>query len=251
MPDYALPDFQSIQYGFAAYIRDPVQAPMPEGIDPARMQMYRELFFNNIENFLATGFPVLKTVLEPARWQALVQGFFATHRCRTPLFIGIAGEFLDYLSKECQTTEEPPFLQELAHYEWVELALDVAEQVLPPLNTALLDDPLHQPVRLSALAWPVAYRFPVHRIAPAYRPETPPETPTCLLVYRDRDDRVRFLEVNLLTYRLLESLERQADQPLLFHLQKMVAETATPTPETVIRFGIEQVRDWIRRGIVV
>ncbi len=251
MRDDTRPGFQAIQYDFAAYIRDPARAAVPGGVHPARMQVYRELFFNNMENFLATGFPVLKSVLEPSRWHDLVQGFFANHICHTPLFVGIAGEFLDYLAKERETSEDPPFLQELAHYEWVELALDVSEQVLPPPNAALLENPLHQSMSLSALAWPLVYRFPVHRIAPAYQPQEPAETPTCLLVYRDRDDKVRFLQVNPLTYRLLELLAQGGNHTLEVHLQQLVSEMGTTAPDTVIRFGLDLVRDWMARGIVV
>ncbi|MEY4193960.1 MAG: hypothetical protein RLZZ226_328 [Pseudomonadota bacterium] len=244
------PRFQSIQYGFAAYIRDPARQPLPTGIAPTRMQMYQQLFFSNMENFLASGFPVLKAVLEPSYWHQLVRDFFAEHHNKTPLFVGIAGEFLDYLSLERPGQPgDPAFLLELAHYEWVELALEVSGEELAPVNHALVDDPLPHRVRLSALAWPLVYRFPVHRIAPTYRPHEPPDTPTCLLVYRDREDRVRFLEISAATYRLLERLDADDDDTLAVQLRRIATELAV-APDAILQFGADRVRDWAVRGIV-
>ena len=78
-----------------------------------------------------------------------------------------------------------PWLVELAHYEWVELALDLSE--------ASTDDTPHDPAGdlldgvpvPSPLAWPLAYAWPVHRLSPEHQPTEPPALPTLLLVQRD------------------------------------------------------------------
>ena len=49
---------------------------------------------------------------------------------------------------------------------------------------------------VAPTAWNLTYRWPVHRIGPAYMPtESPTGRPT-LVVYRDRRDEVHFLEIN-------------------------------------------------------
>lgn len=96
--------FIEVQQQFMDYIRDP-SLPLPEGIEPRRMKIYRELFFNNIAGFVSSAFPVLKSVYEDDQWQALVQQFFVSHDCKTPIFVEIAGEFLAYLQHEYQMTE--------------------------------------------------------------------------------------------------------------------------------------------------
>lgn len=246
----AHPGFQTIQYGFAAYIRDPERQPLPTGTAPLRMRMYRELFFNNMENFLSCGFPVLKSVLGIGLWRDLVQDYFALHRNHTPLFIGIAEEFIAYLTLErTPHLADPPFLQELAHYEWVELALDVSEREPPPLNSALLDNPLSHPVVVSELAWPLLYRYPVHQIGPDFQPHTPPENPTAVLVYRNREDQVRFMEINPVTFRLLELLETGETGPLDKHLGQLASELKM-NRDTLLHYGSELIRDWAIRGIV-
>ncbi|CAL1241108.1 HvfC family RiPP maturation protein [Candidatus Methylocalor cossyra] len=244
-------DFQQVQGAFAAYLRDPRHNPLPPGVPPRRMALYRELFLNNIESFLASGFPVLKSILAGECWQELVEDFFARHRSRTPLFVAIAEEFLAYLRDERgHVPTDPPFLEELAHYEWVELALAVAEGEPPPCDPAFARDPLPCTVRLSELAWPLAYRFPVHRLGPDHQPVAAPEQPTFLVVYRDRDDEVRFLEVNGASYRLLALLEQEGPLPARVCLQRIAEELCHPEPSVVLAYGAELLRDLAERGVV-
>ena len=59
---------------------------------------------------------------------------------------------------------------------------------------------------VSPLAWPLRYRFPVHRIGVDFQPVATPAAATWLIVYRDRGDRVGYLESNPATTRLLALL---------------------------------------------
>ncbi len=72
----------------------------------------------------------------------MARDFFACHACRTPLFTRLAEEFLVYLEQERKgMPEDPPFLLELAHYEWVELALSLSDtdQQLPAIAMLLIE----------------------------------------------------------------------------------------------------------------
>ncbi|HYE34214.1 DNA-binding domain-containing protein [Methylocaldum sp.] len=246
-----IPLFQRTQYAFAAYIRDPNRNPLPRGPAPERMGVYRELFFNNIENFLATGFPVLKSILSETQWLALVQDFYAGHQSRTPYFAGIAEEFLDYLQSERDHySDDPPYLLELAHYEWTELALAIAEGEAPPESADLRRSPMDQTVYLSEVAWPLAYRFPVHKIGPEHQPPEPPEQLTCLVVYRDREDVVKFLEITPLTYRLLQILQEEEAMPAIDCLFRMAKEMGHPDPRVLAGHGAEILRALAERGVI-
>ncbi|MGO9236703.1 MAG: DUF2063 domain-containing protein [Methylocella sp.] len=206
MPE-AIRPFQRLQYAFAASIRDPENQARPQGVPAQRMQIYQNLIYNNVESFLASGFPVLKATLGDATWQALIRDFLRRHQSKTPYLAELGEEFLTYLQDERgEVDTDPPFLLELAHYEWVELALLIADTAVPAESPTLLEDPLSQTIYLSELAWPLAYRFPVHRVGPEYRPHCAPAEPSFLLVYRGRDDRVRFLEISSSTYQLLDVL---------------------------------------------
>ena len=104
------------------------------------------------------------------------------HRCRTPYFSQLGEEFIGWLQDGyARRRAIRPSCWSLAHHEWVELALSLAE--------APVDETLPQAWSWSPLAWPLAYRWPVHRLGPSHRPMEPPAEPTRLLVWRDPAER--------------------------------------------------------------
>ena len=218
-------EFQRLQTRLTAYLRDPGNAPAPDGIEARRLKIYRELFYNNIEGFLTTAFPVLHQIMATDHWHALVRDFYARHQSSDPLFHGLAQEFLRYLEDERGAVPgDPPFLQELAHYEWVELALSIAEDEITPALADVEGDLLDGTPVISPLAWTLAYEYPVHRIGPDFLPEVPGETPTYLVVYRNRQDEVKFTEINAVTARLIELIEAAPLAAGRDHLAQIAAE---------------------------
>jgi len=195
------------QRAFAARIRQPAEQPLLAGVTAERMAVYEELFFNNIEGFIRGAFPVLHRLVEADRWQRLVRSFIAEHQARTPYFLEISQEFLAWLQQGyVAEAGDPPFILELAHYEWVELALDVSEAELPTQGW-------------SPLAWPLAYQWPVQRISADFQPSEPPAEPTCLLVWRDVQDKVRFMQISPFAYQLAARLQAgEASEPALLEL---------------------------------
>jgi hypothetical protein len=199
----------ALQHAFAAHLRDPAHVPAPEGIEPRRMAVYAELFFNNIESLVSANFPVIRTLYENAAWHDLVRAFYRDHRCHTPLFTDIAREFIRYLETRAEANAgDPPFLVELAHYEWSELALSLDETDLATITRDGHGDVVDGIPLASPLARVLAYRFPVHRISADFRPVDPPEQPTLILLTRDRADALHFLEIDALTALLIERLQQ-------------------------------------------
>ncbi len=246
MPDSAL---RSAQLTMAAHLRDPDQAPAPV-VEERRLQIYRDLIYNNIENFISSGFPVLRSLYEDADWHALVRAFIRDHRCHTPLFYEISQEFLAFLMEEHEQRPcDPAFLTELAHYEWVELALDIADDAVVPDTVDAGADLLAGIPVVSPVAWSLAYRFPVHHIGPDNRPLAAPDAPTYLVVYRDRDDSVRFMESNAATARLLELLRDNDSNSGATVLGQLAGELGLPQ-DTVLDFGTELL-DTLRRQSVL
>ena len=197
------------QLQFAAHLRDPMRVPPPADIEPRRMAVYRELFFANVTGLLAGSFPVTRRILRPDGWNRLVRSFYATHHAQTPYFLELPREFVDWLRARVERpADEPAFLEELAHYEWVELALAISEEELPAAGGAPVGEALDAPLAVSPLAWVLAYRWPVHRLGPDYRPAEQPAHSTFLVVYRDAADAVQFLEIGAQTAGLLDTLEQ-------------------------------------------
>jgi hypothetical protein len=233
----ALPAFQQYQYAFTAHIRDPRRCPRPDGVSARRMNVYVQLLYNNLESFLLACFPVTREVLGARKWGKLVRTFFAQHRCRTPLFRQIPEEFVRWLEESRRGhPEDPPFLPYLAHYEWVELALDVspADQDLPSVDRR--GDLLAGRPAVNPVAWLLTYPYPVHRISKRFRPSAPDPEPSHILVFRNLQDRVRFIVLNPVSARLVALLQpgrltgREA-------IEQIVVELNHPNPQAVLEGG--------------
>ena len=222
-----LPDFQRKQYEFAAHIRDPENNAAPAGIEDRRMAIYRDLFFNNLQSLLGSTFPVLKKLSGKERWAGLIREFMAKHEAQTPYFLEIPKEFLAFLEHEhTPGADDFPFMLELAHYEWVELALSVSTDSDDDAEVDPAGDLLEGVPLLSVLAWPLAYRYPVHRISQSYQPTEPGEQPTYLAIYRNLDNEISFMELNAVTAGLLDKISDNAAQKtgreLLIELSKEI-----------------------------
>lgn len=241
-----------LQTDFAAHIRDPAGHAAPDGVEDRRMKIYRELFFNNIQSLLASNFPVLHTLYDDQRWRRLVREFYSEHRCKTPLFPEVAKEFLRYLQDGREARpDDPEFLLELAHYEWVELALSLDDRELADIKADSEGDLRKGRPVLSPLAWPLSYRFPVHLIKPEYQPDSPPDKPTHILVYRNRQDDVKFMKLNEVSRLLLELMQDNRSASGNELLNQVAATIGHPDPAQVIAAGAELLEDLRDRDVVL
>ncbi len=248
-----VPDFQRKQYSFAAHIRDPDTNPAPSGVEDRRMAIYRELFFNNLLKLIGGTFPVLKKLHPPDKWRRIVREFMVRHRAQSPYFLQVPREFLEFLENEYVAADDDfPFLLELAHYEWAELALSVSGHSNDLSNVDsggnLLDG---VPVQ-SALAWPFTYQYPVHRIGTDFRPAAPGAQPTALVVYRRANDEVGFMELNPVTAQLLAMIgsndERLNGRQLL---RQLADEIHYPDTDAFLEHGAQAMEEMRRAEILL
>jgi len=200
-------DFKHLQHDFIAHLKDPENHVFAQDIEERRLNIYRELFFNNIVGFLSSGFPVLESLYSAENWRRLARQFMAGHHCRSPYFIDISKEFVEFLSTEYAVqANDPPFLQELAHYEWLELSVSIRKT---SAEIQIWDGTANfTALQFSPLATLVSYHYPVHQISPEFQPQEPSE-PVYLVVYRDQQDEVNFVLLNPLTAHLLDLIQQQ------------------------------------------
>lgn len=248
-----LPDSSGLrdyQARFAARIRDPRQRPRPKGVPARRMRVYEELLFNNLEGFLLACFPVTRTLLGARDWRRLVKAFFAGHRCASPLFRDIPGAFLAWMqARASEAVPDRPYLYELMHYEWLELAVaidpaEVEAEGLEPDDDLLEGIPVLNPTTRLA-----SYRYPVHRIRPRYKPVPADGHDHHYLVYRDREHQVRFTAINALTLHLLLALRggKRTGREILLHM----AEGLEPgQAEAVVAMGHDMLLNLREAGAV-
>lgn len=243
--------FKATQRAFINTIRDPQNHPTPADVEERRMAVYRELFYNNVEDFLASTFPVLKKLLGADAWHAMVRDYFATHRARTPLFMQMPREFLEYLEQEREPRPNDfPFMLELAHYEWAELALATSDEILDMEGIDANGDLLAGKPVLSPLAWILTYQYAVHRIGNDYVPMENDKEETCLVVFRNRNDEVEFIEINRVTATLLLRLQEEngSAQTVLLDI---ATELKHPEPDKIIDFGNAILNDLHGRGVIL
>lgn len=240
------PDFQTFQHVFARHIRDPHHTARPAGVPARRMAVYNELLFNNITGFLDAGFPVCRKLLGEPRWRRLNRAFYRDWKSLTPWFREIPREFVRYLNEGTIRQPLPAWFAELAHYEWAELAVDTMDCPIPGHDPA--GDLMQQPIVLNPARLILAYAWPVHRIGPDYRPRKPQATQ--LVVYRDADDRVRFVEINPVTLRLLELLAA-APTTGAAACRQIGTELHHPDSQQLVSFGRGILEDFRAQGLIL
>ncbi len=239
--------FKKIQYAFTAHLRDPDHTDAPSGIEDRRMEIYRGLFYRNIEKFIVNAFPVLRKLYDDENWHKMVRHFFANHQSKTPYFKDIAQEFLIYLQKERKhQPEDPVFIKELAHYEWIEIYLTFSDIEIDTTNIKPTGNLIAGVPILSPLAQMHSYNYPVHKIKPSFQPCQPSEQPTFLMIYRDKQDKVGFMELTPMTAMLIGLIGADSPKTGQQLLDDIVETLQHPNPEVVYKGGeqaLKQLRD--------
>jgi len=239
------------QFAFAAHLRDPTAAPPAPGIEERRLQVYRDLFYNSLEGLLAGNFPICKRVLGKPAWHERVRDFYRDFRAQTPMFPELGREWLRYLElRREQGAEDPDWLLELCHYEWVEAALMLSEDEPDTDSVDAEGDLLDGVPVASPLAWALAYRYPVHRIREDFQPDAPGDLPTTLLVQRDAAGDVRFSEIGVLAYLLLEAIAQGEGRSGADLLRSLAAQQQAD-PDAFLRDGAALLAQLRARGVLL
>ncbi len=247
-------DFKQTQYAFAAHIRQPEVNAAPADIEDRRMKIYRDLFYNNVEGFMSTTYPVLCEILGGHRWHTLVRDYYAVHKAHTPLFPEMSREFLIYLEEEREPqADDFPFMLDLAHYEWVELALSISELTDDTTRLSSSPDFLNKPPLLSNLAWLLSYQYPVHQISSDFLPTKPGIQATHIVASRFLDEeQINFTEVNPVIARLLQLISKNEKNLNGCQLLTQIAnEIDNSNIDSIINFGLQTLIKLHDKNIII
>ncbi len=236
-------DYQRYQAQFAAYIRNPTHNQKPPKVNARRLAIYKKAVFNNIVDSISVCFPVCQTVIGKRAWQKLMREFVATYAATSPIFREIPQQFLFFLEK-IETV--PAYFKQLAHYEWVELA--VSKQQTKQTILSDLTDFLHEKPILATAHMLLEYDYPVHEISAKFKPKQSKKT--TFLVFRNPEYQVKFIELNPITYRLLQLIEvenlsgKQA-------LTQLAQEIEHPEVAVIIEFGLAILIDLVNQQAII
>ena len=166
----------------------------------------------------------------------------------TPYFLKISEEFLRYLAGRADEFIDLPYIAELAHYEWLELAVDVMDADVGVVGVDSDADVMTSvPVFPAALA-SAAYQYPVHLASKSNSTLEP--QPTGLILFRDENDKVRFIHCNVFTLRLFEVL-REGEFTAGAALEAILQEAGMEPSAAALAGGEAILKDWRQQGLIL
>lgn len=235
--------FQSTQRQFTRRIRYGDDEIIPDNVSLERMKVYQELLFNNVFDVFANCFPVLTDLLPNELSRDFIEKFLSTKHCKTPYFYQLPKEILDFMQD--YTLDKYPFMTQLAHYEWLELDLELYDEEPVEvydselcLDKALVFNPA---IKLSQ------YDYDVENICRDYLPNK--KIPTFLLLHRDDDYHVSFIKLNELSFDFIKQLK--TGLTLEQALPQLVEKNPDIEKQDLINGAIALVNEWQGKGIVL
>lgn len=226
----------AFQQAFSRHLRAPEQVALPPGLPARQGRLYETLLFNNVCGFIDRCFPVSKSLHSAEEWRALCRAFYRDWVSETPYFKQIPREFVEFLGSGKDSNPRRPWLAELVHYEWVELAAQTATDVVarPPCE-------LTERGRIAAnpSLHNLAYEWPVHTLSATAIPSHP--EPTFILVFRNQQHQVQFVQINPITSALV-GLFQEAPQTLGQALNVLAERLGWAVDAALQRFAWELVQ---------
>ncbi|ADY81180.1 hypothetical protein BDGL_000594 [Acinetobacter pittii PHEA-2] len=231
--------FQTMQRQFCDWIRDP-DLEIPQALPVQRMQIYRDLLFNNVSSFINLVYPVARAMLPELKWQQVLSEFFQKAECHSPLYNDISLEFREYLTEQQHPIlQEYPWLAELLQFEWIELYLDTVE---------IEDVVLHENYawQLSTQVWVLVYQYPVYTWTTLMIPEQVEPMPGAIMVWRDEQDKVCIEQLSPLFAMVIEQLTQNVkltDQDI----HTLIQSVLTDLSEHDIYLQIQELKAMLTR----
>lgn len=204
MPDQ--PSFIELQHAFTRHLRDPENVPAPGAQEERRLAIYRYAVRANVARFMADNYPRVRAVMCDRRWDAMLHDYIVRHVSRTNVFAELPLEFLAYLEHERDDGDAPPFLRELAHFDWLETLVGVDVNVLDQTGIDCEGDLLAGIPVVNPTLRLVCYAYPVHAITPEFQPIEAPAEATRIAAFRDPANRYGFLDLSPTAAELIEHL---------------------------------------------
>jgi uncharacterized protein len=240
-----LNDFRQAQFALARHLRDPLSAPLPEGVNEADANACSQEMVDHLCDILAPAFPVTHALLGDDMWSLTVRLFLKDASCHVPWATAVQRAFVTHVCASAEMYQLPAWLQDLAHFEWLQSAVSTTPVTWPAFNAA--GDTMHHAVVLNPTHVEAAYEWPVHGIDTDHKPDDMQSTHVSML--RDQQDELHVLESSVFRGQLIDLLrEGQTGEQAFMVLAMWLSH---PEPEAFVREGAQVMAQLQREGVVL
>ena len=226
----------------------PEAAALLAAVPPERLLVYRHLIRRTLHDVLVDFLPRVRGRRGDDRFAADADAWIAEHGPRSRLLRDLPGEFVAWIAARWSADPSiPPWLADLARHELLELEIAAA-----PASPAVPPRPFTLDARLAfeASARLVRHAFAVHELPDALGPDdVPRHEHTALLVYRDREHTVRFLQLSPLAEALVDALLQAAT--VEDAIRRAVAATGEPLSDDTLARVSALLADLAERGALL
>ena len=120
------------QSRLAMYCRTGDLLPI-KGLTDNRVQTYRRLVYNVIDDTLQSAFPLTYDLLTTEEWDEIVNLFFSNHACQSTSVWKMPFEFYQFIENSAgELKEKYKFLAELLLFEWTEIEIYMMPDIQYP-----------------------------------------------------------------------------------------------------------------------
>ena len=245
------PEFKRLQRAFARHLRDPATCEAPVRQETRRLAIYENAIYANVAGLMTDNYPRIRALFSDDDWQGLMRDYVIRHVSRTSAFVDLPLEFLAYLRHQRKEKNDPDFLYELAHFDWVETLVGADRVSLDDYRFERDGDLLSGIPLVNPTVRVLRYDFPVHAISPDFQPDTAPAAPTWIAAFRDPDQRYGFLDLSLAAQRLLYDLALNTRRTGHGVLTALARDFGAADVEAFVDAGIAIMQRMQTRGAVL
>ncbi len=221
-----------------------------EAVGAERFLVYRALVHNRMRNTIADFIERSTARLGMKRLRSDFADWMDQVAAKSPYLRDVPAEFVAWVSPRWLEDEGvPSYLADLARHELLEY--DIRNDHRGGESPTGLDLALDKPLRFDGAARLMRYDYAVHKLSPEPGDREPPEeVPTRLLVYRDADAKVRYLELTPLAFTVLVQL-MEHHRPVADGLRTACESLGEPLDDDRLSIAATLLADLAERGVLL
>lgn len=236
-----------IQHELANYCKSGQLKPIV-GAKQDRLHNYRRLIYNIIDDAIESAYPIVRSFLDESQWNEMIDAFVLEHKCQHPQIMYMPGELIDFAKlKNYSTKFELPWLIDLLNFEWVEVIVHtMKDQTIGDFKSD--GDFKNQPLAFSPYFQLLELEYPIHKLRT--RDINTEKGNYFMLVYRQENGTVQYLELNQLTYFIVQEMNENSCS-LLEAINPILIQTQPDIRENFIQNALSFIENLRGLGIVL